>query len=249
MELNWSTFFLEILNFLILVWILKRFLYKPVMATIAKRRALVEQTLAEAQTKMAEAEALKNRYESRLADWEQEKLGARETLHAEMAKERERLMAALRVELDNEREKALAVEAQWREDSLRKCQESCLTQGARFVSRLLSAVSGPELDARLCDFALAQIDHLPAERLESIRIAGDGQAGQAHVVSAYPLDEARRTLLSEKLAHVLGAPVSCSFGEDAALLAGLRIHLGPWVFHANLQDELKGFAECAYDAA
>ena len=42
MELSWSTFFLEIINFLVLVWILKRFLYKPVMDVIARRREGIE---------------------------------------------------------------------------------------------------------------------------------------------------------------------------------------------------------------
>ena len=39
MELNWTTFALEIVNFLALLWILKRFLYRPVLATLAERRA------------------------------------------------------------------------------------------------------------------------------------------------------------------------------------------------------------------
>ena len=46
MQLDWSTFILEILNFLILVWILKRFLYKPILTMIAERKAAIEQTLA-----------------------------------------------------------------------------------------------------------------------------------------------------------------------------------------------------------
>ena len=37
MELNWTTFALEAVNFMVLVWILKRFLYKPVLAAIAQR--------------------------------------------------------------------------------------------------------------------------------------------------------------------------------------------------------------------
>jgi len=42
MELNWSTFLLEIINFLILVWILKHFFYKPILDVIAHRRADIE---------------------------------------------------------------------------------------------------------------------------------------------------------------------------------------------------------------
>jgi F-type H+-transporting ATPase subunit b len=67
MELNWSTFVLEIINFLVLVWILQRLLYKPVLAVIARRRAGIEKTLADAKHLQAEAERLKAQYESRLA--------------------------------------------------------------------------------------------------------------------------------------------------------------------------------------
>ena len=39
MQIDWTTFALEIINFLVLVWILKRFLYRPVLDTLARRRA------------------------------------------------------------------------------------------------------------------------------------------------------------------------------------------------------------------
>lgn len=68
MELNWSTFILEIINFLILIWILKRFFYKPVLEVIARRRAGIEKTLEDAQALHNEAKALQKQYESRLAD-------------------------------------------------------------------------------------------------------------------------------------------------------------------------------------
>ena len=72
MELNSSTFILEIINFLILVWILKRFFYKPVLDIIARRKADIEETVAKAQTLQSNAENLEHQYESRLADWEKE---------------------------------------------------------------------------------------------------------------------------------------------------------------------------------
>ena len=48
MGLDWSTFLLELFNFLILIWILKRFLYAPVKAAIEARRERVESVLAQA---------------------------------------------------------------------------------------------------------------------------------------------------------------------------------------------------------
>lgn len=248
MELNWSTFVLEILNFLVLLWILQRFFYKPVLEAIARRRAGIEQSLSEAQATRSEADALKTQYESRLDEWEGEKGQARENLRLEFAAERERLLAALQLELGEEREKSRALEEKFQADCLRKFEATCLEQGARFVSRLLSAVAGPELDARLFDWALLQLETLPADRLTAIRTACEETPQQAEAVTAYPLDSARRQRLEETLGRLLGMPAACRFGEDAALLAGLRVTLGPWVFDANLQEELRGFAESAHES-
>ncbi len=60
MELDWSTFLLQIINFLVLVWILNRFLYQPVMKVIAERKAAVEKTLADSERARAEARALRD---------------------------------------------------------------------------------------------------------------------------------------------------------------------------------------------
>ena len=45
MQFDWTTFALEIVNFLVLVWILRRFLYRPVTDVIARRAAEVEHRL------------------------------------------------------------------------------------------------------------------------------------------------------------------------------------------------------------
>ena len=58
MRIEWTTFAFEIINFLALVWILKRFLYRPVLDTLSRRRAGVERTLAEAGEIAARAKAL-----------------------------------------------------------------------------------------------------------------------------------------------------------------------------------------------
>ena len=116
MELDWSTFLLEIINFLILVWILKRFLYRPVLEVIARRREGVEQTLREAHSLRTEAEAMKEQYQHRLSDWEQEKARAWEGLQQALNEERARQSEQLQTLLAQQREKNRVQEArQWQE--------------------------------------------------------------------------------------------------------------------------------------
>ena len=57
MEFNLSTFLIEIANFLILIWILQRLFYKPLLAMIAQRKQHIDQTLADAQAVRQKAEA------------------------------------------------------------------------------------------------------------------------------------------------------------------------------------------------
>jgi F-type H+-transporting ATPase subunit b len=148
-EVNWSTFVLEFINFLVLVWLLKRFLYKPVLEIIEQRRAAIEATLAEAETRHSDAEKLQAHYETRVADWEQERQQSREALVRELEIEREHQLADLKTELALEREKSHAADARRQADSQRQMESTALEHGARFASRLLSLATGPELHTRL----------------------------------------------------------------------------------------------------
>ena len=76
MQIDWTTLVLEIINFLVLVWILKRFLYRPVMEAIAARQQRVEGKLAEARAIEDGARELQQQYQRRLADWDMEKAKA-----------------------------------------------------------------------------------------------------------------------------------------------------------------------------
>ena len=69
MEFSLSTFVLELINFLVLVWILKRFLYRPVLDIIARRREQIDATMAEAKRIEDNAQALKQKYDERLDNY------------------------------------------------------------------------------------------------------------------------------------------------------------------------------------
>ncbi|MBK8119475.1 MAG: hypothetical protein IPK39_09970 [Sulfuritalea sp.] len=88
MEFDWTTVILEMLNFLVLIWLLKRFFYRPVQAVIEKRRAASEKILTDADARHREADALKGDYEQRLAQFAKERELAMAKLDEEIATER-----------------------------------------------------------------------------------------------------------------------------------------------------------------
>lgn len=249
MEFDWITFGLEIVNFLVLVWILKRFLYQPVLRTIARRKAAIDKRLADAKAKISDAEAMERQHKDRLGDWEKEKQALLARLEDEIKAARASRMAALEKTLGEEREKRRMLDErrmnEWRE----RVAEEASTQGVQFAARLLSRLAAPELEARLIAIALEDVKQLPDEQLQQLRAACEDGKATMTVTSAYPLSDAHRRALLQRLAEATHAQMSAQFAEDPRLLAGLRIGIGPWVLHANLQDELKFFSDMASHGA
>ncbi len=241
MGIEWTTFVLEIVNFLVLVWLLKRFLYRPVKSMIERRRQEVEARLAEAEQARREAEAVKQRYQNRLAAWETEKKQAWERLRQELEAERQRWLQSLSQELEEERRKAEAVWQQERREWQRHAEEQALNLGAAFVARLLERLADEHLHHRLVDLLVTDLEKLPGSEQERIRTAITG-AGRIRGVSAYPLTDEERRKLDQVLSWVLQTPVGIDFTVDPDLLAGIRIDLGSYVIRANLHDELQFFA-------
>lgn len=241
MQINWSTFVLEIVNFLILIWILKRFLYKPVLGAIAQRKAAIDKTLSDAKTRQSGAQALEQQYQNRLADWENEKEKLRVELAEETNARRGQLMAALESSLDQEREKARVLEERRLNDLKKRAEEEGSAKGVEFTARLLERAACPELERRLVALIFEDLSRLPAEQLRTIRAACKDAACQVKVTSAFPIAEAERTTIKQRLKDTIQRDISMEFHEDSRLLAGLRINMGPWVLRGNLLDELDFF--------
>ena len=246
MGINWSTFILEIINFLVLVWILKRFLYKPILDVIGRRRAGIEKTLADAKTLHAEAEKLQVQYEARLDDWDHEKQQAREALAREIDLEHERKLAELQDSLEAEMEKARVRESRRQADARHKIEETALVQGARFATFLLEGAAGPETEKRLAELVITELDHLEPERVKELRSSYRKTSAEVVVISAFPLPEELRRRFKQSLAEITDPDKTVRFEQNSDLIAGIQITIGEWGLGANLRDELKGFTELSY---
>jgi F-type H+-transporting ATPase subunit b len=241
-ELSWPNFALEVINFLVLVWLLKRFLYKPVLGAIAQRKAAIDQTLVDAKGTEAGAQALVQQYQNRLADWENEKARLRAAVVEEISAQRGQMLAALENSLAQEREKARVLEERRLNELRNQAEAAAIARGVQFTSRLLARAAGPELEARLVSLALEDLPQLSDQQLQALRSVPQQAGFAVKVTSAFPLSSPQRNAIAQKLREMSRANTDVEFSEDGGLLAGLRISVGPWVLSANLEDELDFFA-------
>lgn len=243
MQLDWSTLLLEVINFLVLVWILKRFLYKPVLNVIAQRKAAIDKTLADADAKQKDAHALETKYQSRLEEWEREKDGLRAGFKQELEALRASRTSDLDRDLVQEREKQRVLAQRHIAEMESQAAQTGSLRGVQFTSRLLSRVASPEVEDQLVKIALEDLTQLPDSQKEALRSACRDPQQTIKVSSAFPLAPAQRDAILAAFRTVAGQEIAASFREDPALLAGIRVQAGPWTLRANLQDELAFFSE------
>lgn len=242
MQIDATTFVLELINFAILVWILHRFLYRPILGAIDRRRTAIEASMQEATSTRERAEELRQAYEDRFTGWEQERAQARATLAADLAAQREKALAEVARSAEQERDRLAAVQARRAHDLAREAEERALEQAAAFAARLFERLSGPETDARLIDAFAADLAGWPESRIEDLRAAARAAQGRVQIAVARTLGDAERARILRSLEERLGLRCQAEFSVDPSLLAGLGVTIGPWMLQANLRDELQFFA-------
>ncbi|MBS4050206.1 MAG: F0F1 ATP synthase subunit B [Methylomonas sp.] len=243
MQLDWTTFILEVINFLVLLWILQRFLYKPVMASLDARQQRIRQETASAEQLRNEAEALRLQYETRLAEWAKEYDASRHQLEAELQQTRGKALDELRKSLLDE-----AAKKQVRDSAVIAAHETALIREAaaeayRQAAQMLVRLASPALTEAIVEMFLADLAALSDSELATLRKAGQALIPESlvEVRAAHALDAARQDSISQALATAAGRLLTPSFAEDAGLIAGIRVVVGECQLHANLLDELAFF--------
>lgn len=213
MHINWWTLALQAINVLVLVWLLSRFLYRPVVAAIAARQAAAETLLADAAAAKAQAEteaaALKASNAALATDSERLRAQVRTAAEADGAC----LLEAARAEAAKvraEAETGLTAER----DALRKTLETqAANLAADMAAKLLAAL--PTVAVHQAMEALtARLAEMPEP--ERARTFG----GQLTLVTPAALNEADRTQCRAALAKLLPQPLDLAFDEDPALIGG-----------------------------
>ncbi|MBL6987443.1 MAG: F0F1 ATP synthase subunit delta [Methylobacter sp.] len=245
MEFNLSTFVLEIINFLILIWILQRLFYKPLLEVIAKRKRFIDQSLSDAKNLQQQAEQQRSLYENRQKLWEQEKQVAIAALHQQLEVERRTQLDRLNADLEQERQKTKVTLSKQQLELQRQAEKQAMQNGAKFAGMLLQHSAGSELEARLFELLMDNLTTLPDACKLCLTMLGTKKSVPIKITSAYPLSIKMRQQLEQKLGALINSQIVFQYLQDETLIAGLRMDIGSWVLNANLQHELIGFAEIA----
>lgn len=206
MELDGFTVAAQIGNFLLLLWLLKRFLYRPILEAMTARQQRIAAALAEAQAQAAAAEALRQDYLAR----QQELAASRETELAraqeEVAAQQQTWLTQARTEVNQARERWRAELEREQRDYRQALQREAAQRLLALTRRALHDLANAELEAHMVPILLAQLQTLDTETRQTLaRAARDGCV----ILTAFPLPEPQRRTLTaglQRLREVLKQP-------------------------------------------
>jgi len=222
MRLDWWTLALQTVNFAILVWLLQRFLYKPVLRAIDGRRAELDAQRADAARAEAEAKTRLATIDAERAGIAAERAAALEAAQAQA----EEAAAARRAQAERDTAALLDVTrrtlAAERDQALAEARKAALDLGMEVAQRLLAEVP-TELRAQAW---LARIErHLAGlSDTERAELKTGLNGGTLHVVTAMPLPEVVANEWRAHLNHAFRADLSITFDVDKVLVAGAELH-------------------------
>ncbi|RMA97238.1 F0F1 ATP synthase subunit delta [Hydrogenothermus marinus] len=240
MKFDLLTYLFEIINFFILLWILKKLLYKPVISVLKKRKEYIDTKIREAEEAQAKVEKLKQEYEKLLQDIENIKKAKLAEITKQVEEEKEKLYKQMKAELDAEREKFLESLQIEKKEVINEIKEFIINYSLQFVSKILVKVSDENLHKNLFKLALEAIENLPDEDKKSI---SEELKHQKFILieTAYPLTEEEKNKLKDLIKKEFGIEVSIKEEEKKDLIAGVSIHIGSKLIDLSLEGQLSVF--------
>ncbi|WP_420992900.1 F0F1 ATP synthase subunit delta [Cupriavidus sp. 30B13] len=223
MLIDWFTVGAQALNFVVLVWLLKRFLYKPVLDAIDARESLIAAQIADVEAKDAAARRQGEAFRQKSEAFDRERAALMAQAASTAEAQRRQLMEAARQAADDlgaRRQEALRSEAGHLAQALGDLARHEVFAIAR---RALADLASASLEERVADVFVRRLRALGEPAKSSLAAALRLPSARAVVRSAFELPDAQRAAIQAALDACLGSGIPLAFETAPELVGGIEL--------------------------
>lgn len=225
MLIDWFTVGAQVLNFIILVWLMKRFLYQPVLDAIAAREQKIAAELADAAASKSQAQQQQDEFRQKNEAFDEQRADLMRQARDAAKAERERLQLEAREAADAASAalaKALLADARHLSaEVIRHTQDQVFDISRRVLGDLASV----SLEQQACEVfiqRLRAVDGAARATLdEALKAASDTEP--ALLRSAFKLPAAQQAAIQAALDESFGQPIPLKFETAPELVSGIEL--------------------------
>jgi F-type H+-transporting ATPase subunit b len=219
MQIDWITVSAQIVNFLLLIWLLKRFLYQPVIRAMDQREQRIADRLNEAEEHKRTADDEAERYRQQSAELDQR----RDELLAEAAREareqRQRILDDARIEVIETRAGWLREAEQEKEEFIVSLRRSAADAVQVIARKALGDLADADLEDRIVHTFIERLGRLD----KLTRSALVDPTGPVRIESSFALEHGLRSRLTRAVHEYLAPGIDVEYGESPDLLCGIEL--------------------------
>ena len=226
MLVDWFTVGAQALNFIILVWLLKRFLYKPILNAVDAREKRIAAELADADTKKAEAKSERDEFKQKNETFDQERAALLTKAMDDAKAERQRLIDDAQKSatvLSAKRQEALRSDAQNLNQAIRRRTQEEVFAIAR---KALTDLAATSLEDRMCDVFVSRLQTMDGKVKASLANALKSASEPAVIRSAFDLPPAQHAAIQNALNVTFSADVKVRFETAPDVISGIELIAG-----------------------
>lgn len=239
MEINWFTVIAQIVNFLILVWLLKRFLYKPVLNAIDAREKKIAAQLEDAATKKAEAEKDQQLYRQKNETFDKERVSKMNEVHQQIDSEKHRLFEEVRKEstvLRSKFEESLQQQEQDLNNRLKKKTKDAVFEIAR---KTLSDLADVNLEQQVVTVFIDKIRNLDGEAKTKFIEALEKNDDPFIIKSMFDLSASSKQELERAMGKITKKTTDFQYHLDPELVSGIKIETASYQLSWTIESYLE----------
>lgn len=226
MLIDWFTVVAQVLNFLILVWLLKRFLYRPILDAIDVREKRIAAEVADADSKKMQAQNERDEFAGKNKAFDEQRAALLSKATDEAKTERDRLLDAARKsaeQLTQNHCAALNANADQRnQDLTRRVQQEVFA----ITRKALGDLASTGLEERVVDIFMRRLGELDDNTKKSLAAALSASSDAAVLRTAFDLLPAQRATLQKALNETFGAVIRVRFETTPAFISGIELTAG-----------------------
>jgi F-type H+-transporting ATPase subunit b len=236
MKFDLTTFLFQIINFIVLLFILKRLLYKPVREIIEKRRALIEKTVQDAEKTKQDALELREKYQKEMDQLKDVRGQTFERLQKEVMEEKKKMLRTAAEEAGRVIEKEKAIFDAEKKRLQTELKDEAVDTACVLAVNLLKDLSDEDLHKAVYRRLLKGLQEIVPD-LSSITT----EPLSLELASAYPLSREELGKFSATLESLLSRKVTVDTAIDETLIAGMKMKAYDKVYNFSLSGQVDLF--------
>jgi F-type H+-transporting ATPase subunit b len=223
MKINWFTVIAQIINFLILVWLLKKFLYKPVLDAIDAREKKIVSRLEDAKNKKDEAKKEQDEFGEKNKQFDQQKKELMDKAIADTKVQKDKLMDDAKKDVDvlhDKQQKALKdMQEDLKKDLAQKTQKEVFDISRKALTDLASV----SLEEEAVKVFISRIEELKDNERQKFIDAFKSHSSPVLINSAFELHKKQQTEIKKAVDEILGKETEFEFKTAPEIISGIEL--------------------------